>query len=147
MNALGHVPAGKRCATDVVDAFVQTEPRVRPFPDELLSPIRIANFAAIAFAIIQNFDLLNRSLWRKRYCIINHEMFADDVVDDEKATKFSILHCTPDFLPAQKLFVSTFRLDCFDLSRRKLNVRGDKLIALGKAQLLRRRNSQVLLCI
>ena len=41
MNALGHVPAGKRCATDVVDAFVESEPRARSFADELLPPITI----------------------------------------------------------------------------------------------------------
>jgi len=147
MNALGHVPAGKRCATDVVDAFVESEPRARSFADELLPPIRIANFAAIAFAIIQNFDLLNRSLRRKRDGIIDHEMFANDVIDNEEAAKFSILHGPPDFLAPQKLFLSTLRLDRCDLRRRKFNVRGDKLIALGKAQLLRRRNSQVLLRI
>jgi hypothetical protein len=31
--------------------------------------------------------------------------------------------------------LSTLRLDRCDLRRRKFNVRGDKLIALGKAQL------------
>ena len=29
VNALGHVPAGKRCATDIVNAFVESEPRAR----------------------------------------------------------------------------------------------------------------------
>ena len=72
---------------------------------------------------------------------------ANDVIDNEEAAKFSILHGPPDFLAPQKLFLSTLRLDRCDLRRRKFNVRGDKLIALGKAQLLRRRNSQVLLCI
>ena len=74
-------------------------------------------------------------------------MFTDDVVDNEEAVKFSILHGTPDFLAAQKLFLSTLRLDRFDLRRRKLNMHGGKLIALRKAQFLCRRNSQVLLCI
>src|SRR6476660_7855956 len=74
-------------------------------------------------------------------------MFADDVVDNKEAVKFSILHGTPDFLAAQKLFLSTLRLDRFDLRRRKLNMHGGKLIALRKAQFLCRRNSQVLLCI
>src|SRR4029077_18100066 len=147
VNALGHVPAGKRCATDIVDAFVDSESRARSFADELLSPIGIANFAAITFPVIQNFDLLNRSVRRKRHCIIDHEMFADDIVDNEEAVKFSILYGTPDFLAAQKLFLSTLRLDRVDLRRCKLNVRREKLIALRKAQLLRRRNSQVLHCI
>src|SRR6478752_4497423 len=74
-------------------------------------------------------------------------MFADDVVDNKEAVKFSILHGTPDFLATQKLFLSTLRLDRFDLRRRKLKMRGGKLIALWKAQLLRRRNSQILHCI
>ena len=74
-------------------------------------------------------------------------MFADDVVDNEKPAKFSILHGTPDFLAAQKLFLSTIRLDRFDLRRCKLNMRRDELIALRKAQFLRCRNRQVLLCV
>src|SRR6476619_3979899 len=74
-------------------------------------------------------------------------MFTNDVVDNEETVKFSILHGTPDFLATQKLFLSTLRLDRFDLSRRKLNMRGGKLIALWKAQLLRCRNSQILHCI
>ena len=147
MNALGHVPAGKRCATDIVDAFVESEPRAQSFADELLSPIGIASFAAVTFPVIQNFDLLNRSLRRKRHCIIDHEMLADDVIDNEEAAKFSILQGPPDFLAAQKLFLSALRLDRFDLRRRKLNRRRGKLVALWKAQFLRRRNSQVLLCI
>src|SRR5215472_3782466 len=146
-HPLGHMAAGKRCATDIGDAAVESESRARSFPDELLSPIGIANFAAVTFPVIQNLDLLNRSLGRKRHCIIDREMFADDVVDNKKPAKFSILHGTPDFLAAQKLFLSTIRLDRFDLRWRKLNMRGDKLIGLRKAQLLRRRDSQVLLCI
>src|SRR5262249_7444128 len=47
----------------------------------------------------------------------------------------------------QKLFLSTIRLDRFDLRRRKLNMRGDKLIGLRKAQFLGCRDSQILLCI
>src|SRR5262245_51738732 len=110
-HALGHMAAGKRCATDIVDAVVESEPRARSFPDELLSPIRIANFAAITFPVIQNLDLLDRSLGGKRHRIIDHEMFANDVVDNEKPAELSILHGTPDFLAAQKLFLSTVRLD------------------------------------
>jgi hypothetical protein len=143
-HAIGHMPAGKRCAADIVDAVVQSELRARSFADELLSPIRIANFAAITFPVIQNFDLLNLSLRRKRDGIIDHEMFADDVIDNEEALEFSISHGTPDFLPTQKLFLSTICLDRFDLCRRKPNMRGGKLIAVGKAQFLRRRNRQVL---
>src|SRR5215470_2019822 len=146
-HALGHMAAGKRCATDIVDAAVESEPRARSFADELFSPIRIANFTAVTFPVIQNLDLLNCSLWRKRHCIIDHEMFADDVVDNKKSAKFSILHGTPDFLAAQKLFLSTIRLDRFDLRRCKPNMRGDKLIGLRKAQFLGCRDSQVLLCI
>src|ERR1700740_1020118 len=74
-------------------------------------------------------------------------MFTDDVIDNKKPVKLSILHGAPDFLAAQKFFLSTIRLDRFDLSRRKLNMCGNKLIALRKTQFLRRRNSQVLLCV
>ena len=62
VNALGHMPAGKRCATDIVDPIVESKPRARSFADELLSPIGIPNFAAVAFPVIQNLDLLNRSM-------------------------------------------------------------------------------------
>src|SRR5215471_7142292 len=59
VHALGHMPAGKRCAADIVDAAVESEPRTRSFPDELLPPIRIANFAAVTFPVIQDLDLLD----------------------------------------------------------------------------------------
>src|SRR4249919_2891291 len=75
-HALGYVPAGKRCATDIVNAIVESEPGARSFADELLSPFRIANFTAITFPVIQNFDLLNLSVRRKRNGIINDQMFA-----------------------------------------------------------------------
>src|SRR5689334_19925642 len=55
-HALGHMAAGKRCATDIVDAVVESKPRARSFANELPSPIRIANFAAITFPVIQNLD-------------------------------------------------------------------------------------------
>src|SRR4030095_2327495 len=51
-HALGHMAAGKRCATDIVDAVVDSEPRARSFADELLSPVGIANFAAVTFPVI-----------------------------------------------------------------------------------------------
>ena len=83
--AFGHVPAGKRCATDIVNAVVESEPGARSFADELLSPISIANFAPITFPLVQNFNLLNLSVRRKRDGIINDQMFADDVIDNEEA--------------------------------------------------------------
>src|SRR4029077_20668565 len=57
VNSLGHVPAGKRCATDIVHAVVYGEPQLSRFAAELLSPTRIANFPAITFPVIQNFNL------------------------------------------------------------------------------------------
>ena len=98
------MPAGKRCATDIVDAVAESEPRARSFADELLSPIRIANFAAITFPVIQNFDLLNRSLRRKRDGIIDHEMFANYVIDNEEALQLPVLRRPPNFLAVKNSF-------------------------------------------
>src|SRR5215813_14028282 len=75
-HAFGHMPTGQRCTTDIIDAVVESEPRAWSFADKLLSPVRIANFATITLPVIQNLDLLNRSLRRKRHCIVDYEMFA-----------------------------------------------------------------------
>ena len=147
MNALGHVPAGKRCATDIANAFVESEPRARSLAYELLSPTRIANFAAITFPVIQNFDLLDRSLRRKRDGVINYEMFADNVIDNEEAPQLRVLRRPPNLLAAKQLLLPAGSFDRPNLRGRKPNMRGGKLIALWKAQFLRRRNSQVLHCI
>src|SRR6188474_21311 len=61
-HPIGHMPTGKRCAADIVDALVESESRARSFANELLPPISVANFAAITFSVIENFELLNRSL-------------------------------------------------------------------------------------
>ena len=53
------MPAGKRRTADVGNAFVQREVRARRFADKLLAPIGIANFAAVTFAIIEDFDLFD----------------------------------------------------------------------------------------
>src|SRR5215472_11574805 len=55
-HALGHMATGKRCSTDIVDAIVESEGRGRSFADKLLSPIRIANFPAVTFPVIQNLE-------------------------------------------------------------------------------------------
>ena len=138
------MPAGKRRATDIVDAVVESEPRARLFADELLSPIRIANFAAITFPVIKNFDLLKRSLRRKRDGIINDQVFADNVIDNKKTLEFSILHGTPDLLAAKQLLLPAGSFDRPNLRGREFHVCRDEAIAIGEAQLLRGRNSQVL---
>ena len=138
------MPAGKRCATDIVDAFVESEPRARSFADELLSPIRIANFAAITFPVIQNFDLLNRSLRRKRDGIINHQMFADDVIDDEEPLQLPVLRCPPNFLAAKQLLLPAGSFDRPNLLGREFHVCRGEAIAIGEAQFLRGGNRQIL---
>ena len=136
--------AGKRCATDIVDTLVESELGARSFADELLSPIRIANFAAITFPVIQNFDLLNLSLRRKRDGIIDHEMFADDVIDNEEALQLPVLRRPPNFLAAKQLFLTAGSFDRTNLRGCEFHVCRGELIAIGEAQLLRGRNRQVL---
>jgi hypothetical protein len=143
-NAIGHMPAGKRCATDIVDAVVDSEPRARSFADELLSPIRIANFAAITFPVIQNFDLFNRSLRRKRDGIIDHEMFANNVIDNEEALQLPASRRPPNFLAAKQLLLPACSFDRLNLRGREFHVCRGEAIAIGEAQFLRGGNRQIL---
>src|SRR4051812_43675744 len=132
-HAIGHMAARKRCATDIVDAFVESEPRARCFAHELFSPISIANFASITFPVIQNFDLFNRSIRRKRDSIIDHEMFADDVIDNEKALQLPVLRRPPNFLAAKQLLLPAGSFDRSNLRGREFHVCRGEAIGIGKA--------------
>src|ERR1700751_5009639 len=84
-HALRDVPAGKGGAADVVDAVVQSKARAGRFADKLFAPVGIANFAAVAFAIIKDFDLFNAAFRQQRHCVIDDQMFADYIIDNKKA--------------------------------------------------------------
>src|SRR4029077_622568 len=110
-HAVRDVPAGKGGAADVGDAGVQSKKRTWRFADKLFAQIRIANFAAITLPVIQNFDLLNRSLRRKRDGIINHQMFADNVIDNEETPQLPVLRRTPNFLATKQLLLPAGSFD------------------------------------
>ena len=144
MHPLGDMTAGESGAADVGDAVVQGEVRARRFPDELFAPIRISNFAAITLAIIEDLDLPDDASGGKRHCIIDHEMFADNVIDNEEALELSVLRRPPNFLAAQQFLLTTGGFDCPDLRGREFHVGRDEVIAIREAQFLRGRNRQVL---
>ena len=52
----------------------------------------IANLASIGFAIIHDFNLLDRTIGIESGCVSDEFVFADDFVDDEPATTANAPH-------------------------------------------------------
>ena len=85
-HAVGDVPATQSRAADVFDVAIEFERRFARLTDKLISPFLIANLATVGFAVIHDFDLLDRTVRVQTGGIGNKLVFADDFIDDEPAT-------------------------------------------------------------
>src|SRR5262245_3790697 len=93
-DPISYVPATQGRSTDVFDIAVQFERRSARFTDKLRTPLLISNLAAISFAIVHDFNLLDRSVGIEPCREGDELVFADNFVDDKPATTTY----TPDLL-------------------------------------------------
>src|SRR5215472_5688191 len=84
-DAFGHMTRRERGAGDVADILVELDRILARLADELCEPAPIADLAAIGFAIFQDLDMPDATVRIERHRVIDHQMLADHVVDDEEA--------------------------------------------------------------
>jgi hypothetical protein len=77
------VPTTQSRSTDVFDIAIEFERRSAVLPDKLGTPLLISNLATIGFAIVHNFNLLDRSIRVQANRICNEFMFPDYLIDNE----------------------------------------------------------------
>src|SRR5712692_5734020 len=134
LDAFGHVPGRERGPRDVANVPVERDGITAGLPNELVEPAPSGDLATIGFSVLQDLHLPDPAVGLEGDGVVDDQMLADHVVDDEEAQGAPVRLRLPNLLAARTDLLPREPLDRLDIGGSKDDVRLDELARRGKGE-------------